>query len=155
MKSTVIFLALILVILANFCFAGQGWYLSINNDLSYEIILKHHSSKCWYENDLGRDQVVRPYTEASFYSEERNSGLCLSTEHYLELKVSLVDGYTGMIKLSAPFALSRRQSQIQVNDEIKERDLGHREYGTQVPYSIRASDLCLKDRATYLSCILE
>ena len=155
MKTTIVYLALILALLTNLCSAGQGWYLTIDNDLPHAITLNHFSSKCWQINDLQQKQVIAPQTLEIFYLEEINSGLCLVTEHNLELKINLADAYVGRIKLSAPFALMQRLSQVYINNEIKERNLAHLDSESQVQYSIKASDLCHKDLVTYLSCGLQ
>ena len=76
-KKLEICFAILLVNCMSYSYAGVGWYITIVNNTSHQIIATPDGgggSKCWYLNDLNSPaKSIQPNSSATLYTEEDNN----------------------------------------------------------------------------------
>ncbi|WP_155295454.1 hypothetical protein [Chromobacterium violaceum] len=85
MKGKQIVLALALSLFCGWVLAGQGWFVTIQNNTNNALTMQRAGSTCWYWNDIHDSNVISAKSSVRYYTEADNSGSCSGPSHLLEL----------------------------------------------------------------------
>ncbi|UGA38212.1 hypothetical protein JOS77_30825 [Chromobacterium haemolyticum] len=68
--------AIIGVGLCSLGYAGQGWFVTVENNTNNQLTMVHAGSTCWYWNGIESENDIPPKSSKRFYTEADNSGSC-------------------------------------------------------------------------------